>query len=431
MLDYKRIYVDKNYDSVADELMTDADDLSSISWESAFWLGKCLYKVEVEENTDEKVINCLIHAMDNGLNYNDRPRMFLEASRVLARLYIRRHDYIRANNYLMDLSDRMDPVPDWVNLFYIASQILTDTVYRHTEDPVFLYKRLDSISPAAYVQRAKVYKIFLKRLHDLDTVGTNRRLNIDIFEGLRDKYIGSYLDEDNKRIAETNLPEDSETAKEVAEENVDGAAASKDDCRKDDTEARLSELEQNHKGEIEALQKRLAELESANKIKEAELADLSQKIKDREAALVRIRMGIENETKEPEEESEDTRFIKLRRNEKILIVGGLAAKVKHIIGISKLFGLREENLEIISDYDKLTNLGDRITPGKYRAIVIGPTPHSVKDNNGESSLAQRILSNPDDYPYAVRCEDENGNLKISKTSYRKALIYIARMLDVV
>ena len=55
----------------------------------------------------------------------------------------------------------------------------------------------------------------------------------------------------------------------------------------------------------------------------------------------------------------------------------------------------------------------------------------MKDNNGESSLAQRILSNPDDYPYSVRCEDETGKLRISKTSYKKALTYIAKMLDVV
>ena len=430
MIDFETCYENGAYDSHIQELLSQAENLSSIEWEDAYWLGKCLYDASVEDDVDEKVINALVYASNCGLNMSTDSEKFLDAAQILARLYIRRSDYVRATNYLMDLSERMDPGPDWVNLYYIMSQILTDTVFRHTEDPFFFYRRLDSVSPASYVQRAKVYQIFLKRLHDIDEIGTDRELNIDTFESLKDKYIGNYLDEEAYEVEE---PEEEE------EEIIESDDQEEDDEVKPDesylqsfVESQISASEQAHKDEIEALQKRIAELENANKSKEAEISDLSQKVKDREDALVRIRTGMSDESEEVEEKEDDTsKLINLRRNEKILLIGDLSAKVKDIVGISKLFGLKEENLEIVSDYEKITNFGNRITPGKYRAIIIGPTPHSVKDNNGESSLAQRILSNPDEYPYSVRCEDETGKLRISKTSYKKALTYIAKMLDVV
>ena len=431
MSDYQIWYENSTYDLHIQDMLNEANDLSSLEWEEAYWLGKCLYEVSAEEDVDEKVISSLVYASHCGLNMSTDSEKFLDAAQILARLYIRRNDYIRAANYLMDLSDRMDHVPDWVNLYYILSQILTDTIFRHTEDPYFLYKRLNSVSPDSYVQRAKVYQIFLKRLHDINETGTDRELNIETFEELKDKYIGNYLDEEE--FEEDEFEED-----EIEEENIDDYSEQgleevelNEDYLQSFVETQLAASQEAHQNEIELLQQRIIELENVNKQKDSELQELSQKVKDRDEALIRIRMGFSDVNEDEEVENDSDKIINLRRNEKILLIGALSAKVKDIIGISKLFGLKPENLDIVSDYDKITNFGNRITPGKYRAIIIGPTPHSVKDNNGESSLAQRILSIPDDFQYSVRCEDERGELRISKTSYKKALSYIAKMLDVV
>ena len=427
MSDYQVWYENSTYDSHIQELLIEANDLSSTEWEDAYWLGKCLYEASVEENTDEKVINSLVYASHRGLNMSTDSEKFLDAAQILARLYIRRNDYIRAANYLMDLSDRMDHVPDWVNLYYILSQILTDTIFRHAEDPYFLYKRLNSVSPDSYAQRAKVYQIFLKRLHDINETGTERELNIETFEGLRDKYIGNYLDSEEYEEDESD---DEDIDDYVEQENTEEVKPD-EEYLQSFVESQLAATQEVNKNEIDLLRQKIEELESVNKQKDSELQDLAQKVKDRDEALIRIRMGLAEEDAEEDDEEDSNKLINLRRNEKILLIGALSAKVKDIIGISKLYGLKQENIDIVSDYDKITNFGNRITPGKYRAIIIGPTPHSVKDNNGESSLAQRILSNPDDFPYSVRCEDERGELRISKTSYKKALSYIAKMLDVV
>lgn len=488
MIDFRQCFKNNQYDSVVDDLIEQAKDITSIRGEDAYWLAKCIYEASSEEDTDDYVIDSILQALKTGINLSTDREKFLDAAQILSRLYIRRNDYIRAINYLMDLSDCMDPVPDWVNLYYVMAQILTDNIYRHAEDPVFLYRRLDSVSPDSYVQRAKVYQIFLKRLHDIEASGTNRTLNIDVFEGLKNKYIGNYLDDLDAVIMKEETEEELETTDaekgvpeeepEVADTEVE-AECEITDIEKHETEkereitdtkdeevpkpdeayiqslveTRISATEQEHKNEIEELRKQIAERDSLiaekdNAIAEKDsaiaerdsviaqrdtaISDLQQKVKDRESALVQIRTGIQERPAKEETQAEDEKkLINLHRNEKILVIGALSAKPKEIIGISKLFGLKEENLEIFSDYEKITNFGNRILPGTYRAIIIGPSPHSVKGNEGENSLADRILSHPDDYPYAVRCEDESGRLRISKTSYKKSLTYIARMMDVV
>ena len=423
MIDFRQCFANHQYDSVFDDLIKQAEEIDSIRGEDAYWLAKCIYEASPEEDTDDYVIGSMLHALNTGINASTDKEKFLDAAQMLSRLYIRRNDYNRAINYLMDLSDRMDPVPDWINLYYIMAQILTDNIYRHAEDPVFLYRRLDSVSQDSYVQRAKVYQIFLKRLHDIEESGTDRTLHIDVFEGLKDKYIGTYLDDPDVTTEEDEFEEEEEPEITDTEE---------EEFQETDVETQCTVAEQTHKDEIDALKKRIAELENASRSKDTVISDLEQKVKDRDSALVRIRTGMyEEPAKEETPVTDEKKLINLRRNEKILLIGDLSVKVKEIIGISKLFGLKEENLEIVSDYEKITNFGNRIIPGKYRAIIIGPTPHKIRDNDGESSLATRILSNPEDYPYAVRCEDERGNLRISKSAYKKSLIYIANMLDVV
>ena len=388
---YKRNLVNEK----VQELIEISQNPGQMDWESAYWIAKCLQTADTTESTDDLIISMFNKAFNMGLSLSSNKVLFLDAAQILSRLYIRRTDYISAINYLMDLTDFLDEVPDWVNIYYLMAQIMTDNIFRHAEDPYFLFRRLDSISSNSYEQRAKVYQIFLKRLHDIEELGTTRTLNIDRYEELKDKYIGHYLD------------------LEDYEEDID------------------------EEDEALSLQNRIEELETKlldlQREKDAEVSSLYQKIKEREEALVRIRNGIvEDETAEEADGLVASGKVFLKRNEQILVLGALAVGTKHLIGVAKTFGLTRDNLEFVEDYDKIKHYASRITPGnsRYRAIICGPMPHKVEDSDGYSSLVVKLQTETDIYPYTVKCTVEANGMKITKSSFRNALIDIARALSV-
>ena len=63
-------------------------------------------------------------------------------------------------------------------------------------DPTQYFKLLDSISMESYIQRARVYQIFLSRLYEIKESDPSRKINIKQFEELKYKYIGHSFDEE-------------------------------------------------------------------------------------------------------------------------------------------------------------------------------------------------------------------------------------------
>lgn len=59
--------------------------------------------------------------------------------------------------------------------------------------------------------------------------------------------------------------------------------------------------------------------------------------------------------------------------------------------------------------------------GRYDYIFAGPMPHKVKGLEDETSIIAQIENHPDIYPELVRVLSQTGELKITKSSFKRAL----------
>lgn len=101
-----------------------------------------------------------------------------------------------------------------------------------------------------------------------------------------------------------------------------------------------------------------------------------------------------------------------------------------VYAIAKKFGINKEQLEIYSDYNKITNEGKKIADkiqwnDKYIGVIFGANPHSTSGNRGFNSLFSYMTQN-DGFPTIVECSANNndGSPKITKKSYVNALVEI-------
>jgi hypothetical protein len=108
---------------------------------------------------------------------------------------------------------------------------------------------------------------------------------------------------------------------------------------------------------------------------------------------------------------------------KVLVIGDLACKKEDIrITLRREYGLSIDDFDF-KDYDEIARLGigklEHST--KYSDIFVGPVPHSVKDMGDHTSLVSSLESHPEYYPKVHRLTVGNGELKITKTSFKEAI----------
>lgn len=450
---FQKCYENAEYNDNLEELIDVSKDIEALDWEDVYWLAKCIQSADSEIDTDDIVMKLINYAFNHGLNYSINQEKYFDAAKILSRLYLRRRDYVRATNYLMDISERSEEVPDWVNIYYLLSQVMTDNIFRIAEDPYFFFKRLNSISEESFKSRAKVYRVFLDRLHEVEAKGTTRELNIVSFEDQAGEYIGEYIpnrvsdevDEDTNEevVSQEEALRDLEKAKEQAEKEkheLAGKLEALEQAYKEKFDALFAERDALNKAGIskseleEALKKKDEELELKNSqlreqeellsAKDKEIKEKEKQIKDREAALVQARLFAQAESIDADGVDD---YPLLKRNEVILVLGATAAKKNELVAIAKReYGLSEDNFEFMDDYSKMTNFKVNL---KHRAVICGPMPHKMDDTDGFSSLITRLENDED--RYVVRCEAGANGLKITKTSFRGALQKVVDYLSII
>lgn len=111
-----------------------------------------------------------------------------------------------------------------------------------------------------------------------------------------------------------------------------------------------------------------------------------------------------------------------RRDAKIIVIGQSQLNPSQMRLRIKKAGVKDEDVEIIDDYEKMTNIDFSFlkNSSKYSDVLIGPMPHKVKGIDGFSSLIALIENNPSEYPKLIKLET-NGELKITKTSLDEAI----------
>ncbi len=111
------------------------------------------------------------------------------------------------------------------------------------------------------------------------------------------------------------------------------------------------------------------------------------------------------------------------RSSKIIVFGRVEIKQNVLDAISKDMGIHPDRIDYIS-YDDTTNydISNLEYSNKYSDVLVGPVPHKAKNMGDYSSMIEAIESNSEKFPPLIRVMDETGNLRISKSSFRNALL---------
>ena len=121
----------------------------------------------------------------------------------------------------------------------------------------------------------------------------------------------------------------------------------------------------------------------------------------------------------------------LAHNAKVLVIGDMNINCKSIQKIAKKCGIKADRIEVISEYEKLTNLNFEKYRNNtnYSDIIIGPTPHKAKGIGSYSSAISMMEQNPEEFPKLIRAETATGKLKLTATSFEAALRQTQQYLD--
>ena len=110
-------------------------------------------------------------------------------------------------------------------------------------------------------------------------------------------------------------------------------------------------------------------------------------------------------------------------NGKILVIGGQSVGIDKLRMTANKVGLDIGRFEFLLDYEKAQtyNYGDLAYNSKYRVILMGQVPHSTTGTAHSGSVLAELENHPDKYPRVVALRTETGELKITKSNFRKTL----------
>ena len=225
-------------------------------------------------------------------------------------------------------------------------------------------------------------------------------------------------------------PEEEVTAKaagETAEEVMEEAGYGMSLEEKEITVGLLLDAIDGMQSYIDEL---LAEIEKFNSEDRVRMQELEAKNEEYKKALVQMRSFMETEAGETEEK-EITGFgghELLGRNGKILVLGATALDMNTMNGIAKLYGFQKKDFEYETDYSKIKNFTGRMSNGeRYSAVILGACPHKVAGLGDWSSLIEKCRRS-EEMPWAIDARSRSGELKVTKESFKLALMGICEEL---
>lgn len=108
---------------------------------------------------------------------------------------------------------------------------------------------------------------------------------------------------------------------------------------------------------------------------------------------------------------------------RIWVIGALAAKWPHLVGVAKTLGIGPKVLEHV-DYGDLRqrSVMDSLNVASDVGVLIGPVPHKVADVGRHASLITQLQREAGLPVVELRANDGSGTLKITKASFRAGLL---------
>lgn len=114
------------------------------------------------------------------------------------------------------------------------------------------------------------------------------------------------------------------------------------------------------------------------------------------------------------------------RPTRVLVIGNSMTSVGKLKSIARRRGIGSDDLELALGYDELKhfNFAKLRNTYVYRAVLVGPMPHSTPGMRDASSVVAEMEAHPETYPPVIRVRDANG-LKITNNSFARALDALA------
>ena len=175
----------------------------------------------------------------------------------------------------------------------------------------------------------------------------------------------------------------------------------------------------------------LEHIENNEKESQEEIERLQKQNQEYKKALVNIRTFMQEEEAERSESTTDCNngHCLLGKNEKILVLGNTDIRVSEMRAIARdYFGFEKADFEFITDYEKIKSAGMRVhSSERFAAVIFGNCPHKVAGMGNYASIIDEFRER-EDCPISVDARTEAGGLKITKQSFKKALLTVCEGL---
>ena len=169
----------------------------------------------------------------------------------------------------------------------------------------------------------------------------------------------------------------------------------------------------------------LEHIENNEKESKEEIEALQAQNREYKRTIVQMRTFVQSEEKESEEEETTATngHNLLGKNEKILILGNSDIRVAEMRAIARdYFGFEKTDFEFITDYEKVKKSGMRIhNADRFVAVIFGNCPHKVAGLGNYSSIIDEFKQR-EECPVAIDARNHAGGLKITKQSFKEALV---------
>lgn len=432
------IYVKMVYDNqpvIGDDFDWNSQLKEVETWEDAYRLGIDLYS-RSEGVFDRVIIDAFEKAFIMGLNVQRNRECFLEATKIVAKLYFQYGDYEYATNKLMILLANFEDVPNWTHIYFASAQILImEILICRAENPNEFFIQLDQIkSPneMEIAQRNSVYKEFLNRL----TAAVNRN-DIKSEDIASRKIIEKAIEyrlnysEELKMFRDTVSPdfpipelentqtkETEELRRQIKQHNDEITRLTVSIAEKD---AKILTLKNESSQFSDLFTQEVERLKPVLVEKDNLIARLTSELEEKNRLLAQRKEEIDALAQMQQDQIDGHTL--LRKNQKILVIGGSEVKERILRGLAKSSSkFDNDDIEFVLEYERIKSFTSRINPwsSKYAGIIVGPCPHNVVNGGDYSSFIQRIKNEPG-FPHVEETRIANGELKLTKDSFRQAI----------
>lgn len=405
---------------------------NATTWQTAYEIGKTLYSKSSGE-IDENVKDAFESAFDLGLNVHSARQQFLDATQIVARLYFKYQDYVKALNKLLLLVANEDNLPEWVHLYLASAQIHTDNLFRIAEDPSFFFARLDRVNADNQQELDRRNSILKELLILMVDQLKGATLASDVGIRIIDKAISYELNASSELLLFRDsfcpdieiskldtVPADDEDFPTIEIGLLEEQQIEEIEHLESEREQLIAQAEwqkdllDEHVDNVQSVDKLVEEIERNKR----EISAKNQEISAKNQEIERL-YELLSHSQKPITDVQNV----LSRNQKLLVIGGTEVKERILMGVAKAHSnFIKGDIEFVLEYDKIRMYTTRIKPWgtNYAGIIVGPCPHKTGDSGDFSSFIQKIKEE-EGYPHIEEARELGGQLKLTKQSFRLAL----------